>query len=80
MPIATISFDLSDPEDVVPFNRFNKSSDMAAALHQISLNLCKRLQHKYEGEVLDTEYVINEVFIAIDGELEERGIIIDELI
>lgn len=80
---ATLSYNLNDPDDRMSHMRAVKSLDMASALFDITRNLKKKIEHRYE----DIDNINNDVFDGIDavfGEifniLEDNSIDIDELI
>jgi hypothetical protein len=79
---ATLSYNLNDPDDSMAHLRAVKSLDMASALFEITRNLKKQVERKYEDDT--TEYdsfdVIQEVFDRIYEILGENNIDIDELI
>lgn len=58
MPIATIKYDLSDPDDSLAFNRASKALDMALALHDLSNRLRETYKH-------DKPPITQEEFYAI---------------
>jgi hypothetical protein len=80
---ATLSYNLNDPDDRMAHMRAVKSLDMASALFEITRNLKKKIEHRYE----DIDNTNNDVFDGIDavfdeiyGILEDNNIDIDELI
>lgn len=80
---ATLSYNLNDPEDRMAHLRAVKSLDMASALFDITRNLRKKIQNRYE----DIDNTHNDVFDGIDAVfdeiyniLEDNNIDIDELI
>ena len=79
---ATLSYNLNDPDDRMAHMRAVKSLDMASALFDITRNLKKQVERKFEND--DTEYdsfdVIQEVFDRVHEILEINNINIDELI
>ena len=79
---ATLSYNLNDPDDRMAHLRAVKSLDMASALFEITRNLKKQVERKYEDDI--TEYdsfdVIQEVFDRIYEILGENNIDINELI
>jgi hypothetical protein len=80
---ATLSYNLNDPDDRMAHMRAVKSLDMASALLEITRNLKKRIEHRFENidntnnDVFDG---IHEVFDGIYEILEDNNIDIDELI
>jgi hypothetical protein len=80
---ATLSYNLNDPDDRMSHLRAVKSLDMASALFEITRNLKKKIEHRYE----DIDNTNNDVFDGIDAVfdeiydiLEDNNIDIDELI
>jgi len=80
---ATLSYNLNDPDDRMAHLRAVKSLDMASALFDITRNLRKKIQNRYE----DIDNTHNDVFDGIDAVfdeiyeiLEDNNIDIDELI
>ena len=80
---ATLSYNLNDPDDRMAHLRAVKSLDMASALFDITRNLKKKIEHRYE----DIDNTNNDVFDGIDavfdeiyGILEDNNIDIEELI
>jgi hypothetical protein len=80
---ATLSYNLNDPDDRMAHLRAVKSLDMASALFEITRNLKKRIEHRFENtdntnnDVFDG---IQEVFDGIYEILRDNSIDIDELI
>ena len=80
---ATLSYNLNDPDDRMAHLRAVKSMYMASALFDITRNLRKKIQNRYE----DIDNTHNDVFDGIDAVfdeiydiLEDNNIDIDELI
>ena len=80
--IAKLQYDLNNPDDRMAHMRAVKSLDMASALFEITRNLKKQVERKFEND--DTEYdsfdVIQEVFERIYEVLGDNNIDIDDLI
>ena len=80
---ATLSYNLNDPDDRMAHLRAVKSLDMAAALFEITRNLRKKIETRFEdidntnNDVFDG---IQEVFDGIYEILVDNSIDIDELI
>lgn len=80
---AKLVYDLNDPDDRMAHMRAVKSLDMASALFEITRNLKKLIEHRFENtdntnnDVFDG---INAVFDEIYDILEDNNINIDELI
>ena len=79
---ATLLYNLNDPDDRMAHMRAVKSLDMASVLFDITRNLKKQVERKFEND--DTEYdsfdVIQDVFDRIYEILGDNNIDIDELI
>ena len=82
MAKATLTYNISDPDDNQDFKRAVKSLDMSMALWDI-LNLKKKLESRFE----DQDNTNNDVFDGLDalaegiGEiLDQYGIVVDELL
>ena len=80
---ATLSYNLNDPDDRMAHLRAVKSLDMASALFDITRNLRKKLERRFE----DIDNTNNDVFDGIDSVfdeiyniLEDNNVDIDELI
>ena len=79
---ATLSYNLNDPDDRMAHMRAVKSLDMASALFEITRNLKKQVERRFEDETIehDSFDVIQEVFDRIYEILGDNNIDIDELI
>ena len=79
---ATLSYNLNDPDDRMSHMRAVKSLDMASALFDITRNLKKQVERRFEDETIeyDSFDVIQEVFDRIYEILGDNSIDIDELI
>jgi hypothetical protein len=82
MAKATLTYNISDPDDNQDFKRAVKSLDMAMALWDI-LQLKKKLEYRFE----DHDNTNNDVFDGLEAMaegirdiLDQHGIIIDELL
>ena len=80
---ATLSYNLNDPDDRMSHMRAVKSLDMASALFDITRNLKKQVERRFE----DIDNTNNDVFDGIEAVfdeiyniLEDNNIDIDELI
>jgi len=80
---AKLEYDLNDPDDKMAHLRAVKSLDMASALFDITRNLRKKLERRFE----DIDNTNNDVFDGIDSVfdeiyniLEDNNVDIDELI
>ena len=80
---ATLSYNLNDPDDRMAHMRAVKSLDMASALFEITRNLKRQIENRFENidnsnnDVFDG---IQEVFEGIYEILQDNSIDIDELI
>lgn len=80
---AILKYDLNDPEDRMAHMRAVKSSDMACALFEITRNLKRKLEHRFESKPQDDRDEfdgLDEAFREIQGYMEEFNINVDELI
>jgi hypothetical protein len=79
---AKLEFDLNDSEDKMSHMRCVKSTDMAIVLFELTHNLKKRLERRFESQQkeLDEFDVIDETFMEIRNLLDSHGINISELI
>jgi regulator of RNase E activity RraB len=79
---AKLLFDLSDPDQKMEHLRCVKSTDMALALWQISVNAKKQCYRIAEGKEMQGESVdyINLVFEKIYEIMEEHSIDVDDLV
>ncbi len=79
MATATITFDLSNLDDVREYNLYNNSGGMYDALFEISKNLKKKMRYATEEIGLNSEDTLDMVFNAIAEILEDNNILIDKL-
>jgi len=79
---ATLSYNLNHPDDRMAHMRAVKSLDMASALFDITRNLKKQVERKYEDDTTECDSfdVIQDVFDRIYEILGVNNIDIDELI
>jgi hypothetical protein len=79
---AKLQYDLNDPDDRMAHMRAVKSLDMASALFEITRNLKKQVERRFEDETIeyDSFDVIQEVFDRIFEIMGDNNIDIDELI
>ena len=79
---AKLEFDLDDIDDRMAHFRCVKATDMAIVLFQITHNLKKRLEHRFESQPQPRDEFdgLEEVFREIHNLLEDNNINIDELI
>ena len=79
---AILEFDLNDSEDRMSHMRCVKSTDMAIVLFELTHNLKKRLERRFESQPQDRSEFdgIDETFKEIQNLLYSHGINISELI
>jgi hypothetical protein len=79
---AKLQYDLNDPDDRMAHLRAVKSLDMASALFDITRNLRKRVERRFEEDTTECDSfdVIQDVFDRIYEILGDNNIDIDELI
>jgi hypothetical protein len=79
---AILEFDLNDPEDRISHMRCVKSLDMSIVLFELTVNLKKKLENRFENEPQERDEFdgIDETFREIHNLLDKHGINIDELI
>lgn len=81
MPQATLTFDLTDSDDVMAHARAVKSLDLALAIWDIVHNTKKSLEWSLESKEDISRYdVVDLVYEKIYAILEEHDIVIDKLI
>jgi hypothetical protein len=82
MAKAKLTFDLSDPDDIVEFRRVNKSLEMAMAIWDITYNLRKQIERELESkDAPESHYdLLHEIFQKIHANFEDHQIHIDDLI
>jgi hypothetical protein len=82
MATATLTFDLTDPEDSQEHLRCVKATDMALVLWEIRYNLKKRIEHQIDDPAnnLTTQDVADNIFDSIYEMMSDKGIVIDNLI
>jgi hypothetical protein len=85
MSKATLEFDLTDFDDRMEFERVNKATDMALVIWEILHNTRKGIEWDLEmdlekGKTLTVFDGVDAVFNKLIEKLDEKGIIIDNLI
>ena len=80
MAKATLTFDLTDPDDVMEHKRAVKSLDMAMALWDIVHNTKKGLEWSMQGKEMDKYEALEMVYEKIYEILDNHNINTDELI
>lgn len=77
---ATLTFNLSEPDDSRDYYLVNKSSDMAMFIWELSHNTKKHIEHELEGSSKFTRYdTLDLVFEKIHELLNEYDINTDKL-
>ena len=80
MSTATLTFDLSDGDDRIEFNRATKALDMAMALWEIDMNGYRKFTKYNERQEAAYQEGIEEVFEYIRDLLQQRQINVEDLI
>lgn len=75
---ATLEFNLDDQDEIMAHLRCVKSLDMALVLWEITYNMKRTFERK---ELNESQYELLEViFQKIYDEINERGIVLDDMI
>ena len=79
---ATLEYNLDDPDDRMAHLRAVKSMDMACALFEITHNLHKILERRFEDEPQERDEFdgLDETFREINRIMMEHGLDLDKLI
>jgi len=77
---ATLTFDLSDSNDRVEFNRITKARDMASLLWEIEMNGYRKFTKYNERQEGAYQEGIEEVFEYIRDLLQQHQINVEDLI
>lgn len=85
MSKATLEFDLTDFDDRMEFERANRATDMALIIWEMVYNTRKDIEWNLEksledGKTLTVFDGVDAVFDKLIEKLNEKGIIIDNLI
>jgi hypothetical protein len=80
MSTATLTFDLSDGDDRMEFNRVTKARDMAMALWELDMNGYRKFTKYNERQEGAYQEGIEEVFEYIRNLLQEHQINVEDLI
>lgn len=81
MAKAILEYDLNDPDDTMAHLRAVKSLDMALILWEMAYNAKKGIQYQIDEEKITDPYdAIDKVFEKLWEEINERGIVLDELV
>ena len=80
--VAKLEFDLDDIDDRMEHMRCVKATDMAIVLFEITHNLKRQLEHRFESQPQPRDEFdgIEETFSEIYKLMDEHGINLDELI
>ena len=79
---ATLEFNLDNPDDKIDHMRCVKATDMAIVLFEITHNLQRKLESRFESQPQPRDEFdgIEETFSEIYKLMDEHGINLDELI
>ena len=79
---ATLEFNLDNPDDKIDHMRCVKATDMAIVLFEITHNLKRTLESRFESQPQPRDEFdgIEETFREIYKLMDENGINLDELI
>lgn len=80
MAKAKLTYDLNDSDDAMEHLRAIKSTDMALVLFELIYNTRKRMEYKIESENLDAYDLLDKIMEELADQLDEHGIIINDLI
>ena len=80
MSTATLTFDLTDGDDRMEFNRATKALDMAMALWELDMNGYRKFTKYNERQEGAYQEGIEEVFKYIRELLDEHQINVEDLI
>jgi len=82
MPKATITYDLDDNDDLMAYNRANKSLDMSLAIWDITYNTRKEIERDLEhNNAPESSYdLLHEILGKIHAIFDDHGIRIDDLV
>ena len=80
MSTAILTFDLTDSDDRIEFNRATKARDMAMMLWELDMNGYRKFTKYNERQEGAYQEGIEEVFEYIRGLLQEHQIDVEQLI
>ena len=80
MSTATLTFDLTDGDDRIEFNRVTKALDMAMVLWELDMNGYRKFTKYNERQEGAYQEGIEEVFEYIRDLLQQRQINVEDLI
>lgn len=81
MATAELKFNLEEPDDRMEFDRCTKATDLALVLWEAYYNLWRDIERQIDsGEIKDPQEVLDAYRNALREEMDEHGIIIDNLI
>lgn len=78
---AILEFDLDNPEDLLAYERCNRSLEMAIFMFEFLLNKRKKFQHIADiSENISAVEMVELIFDDMWAEAEDNGIDVDKLI
>lgn len=80
MAKATITYDLTDPDDRLEHLRAIKAADMAMVIWDFVYNTRKRIENKIAETGADAYSTLDKILDDFNDNLSEHGIIIDDLV
>ena len=80
MSTATLTFDLSEGDDRIEFNRITKALDMASMLWELDMNGYRKFTKYNERQEAAYQEGIEEVFAYIRDLLQQHQINVEDLI
>ena len=80
MAKATITYDLTDPDDRLEHLRAIKATDMALVIWELVYNTRKRIEYDIDVNYLGGNAVLDWIMVEIGERLDEHGIVIDDLV
>jgi hypothetical protein len=80
MAKATITYDLTDPDDRLEHLRAIKATDMALVIWNFVHNTRKQMEAEIQENGVDAYTIINYILEDFSGNLDEHGIVIDDLV
>lgn len=75
-----IEFNLDDEDDQRALLRCNKSLDMALILWEIRYNLKRKMEYLNGFDTMSSFEALDTIFEKICDEMNERGIVLDDMI
>jgi hypothetical protein len=80
MAKAILEFDLNDSDDAMAHLRAIKSLDMALVLWEMAYNTKKGIENEIEFKELSAYDAVDRIFSKLWDEMNEHGVILDDLI